>query len=454
MSSKSKKNYKKMRKAARKFYGDSFSFEPDTSIEDLFNYRFNQMYPKQMPAVPNAEDLIRMQELNGSLVTPKCMPSYGAGPIQMPLKGTSNVRERDEVHLTKRQEYESCKMNVSDVLSVLNISDQSFIHGPFIADDPLLDEGGLYKNNGCVPIVEKVGTEPNCNIGLLTSEAIRFRDIVDNKPVRSICESDGEVVVTKLNHDYTMKPEDIFSCACFHGYGYLAKDGKEGKEFIENLRSIYEIFDGHNNSLPGLSAYYDLLDHKIMFVTAAEYRIWMTTMSKMYGLMQERYENCSTMMTFQKIRRLSGAYYFPEDQYGFIKFDGVSRRGIITGDYFQSSTVFGTYLETNDPLADTGTAVSISGLQRTITIQDMFNIKPDDRIMIVHVADKYDYNDIDEMMTSEENINPDLSDYERSILLEKDSVLAEHINQQHGLSDDQKDALNANLKEFHQEQNS
>ena len=99
MSSKSKKNYKKMRKAARKFYGDSFSFEPDTSIEDLFNYRFSQMYPKQMPAVPNAEDLIRMQELNGSLVSPAYMLGGGDGPIHIPLKGSSNVREHDEAHL-------------------------------------------------------------------------------------------------------------------------------------------------------------------------------------------------------------------------------------------------------------------------------------------------------------------------------------------------------------------
>ena len=156
-----------------------------------------------------------------------------------------------------------------------------------------------------------------------------------------------------------MKPEDIFTCACFHGYGYLAKDGKEGKEFIENLRSIYEIFDGRSNSMPDLEDYYNLLDYKIMFVTAAEYRTWMTSMAKMYGLMQERQEYCSTMKKKKKIRRLSGAYYFPEDQDSFIKFDGVSRRGIVTGDYFQSSTVFGTYLETNDPLADTGIAIPV-----------------------------------------------------------------------------------------------
>ena len=454
MSSKSKKNYKKMRKAARKFYGDSFSFEPDTSIEDLLNYRFNQMYPKQMPVLPNAEDLIRMQELNGSLVTPAYMLGGNDGPIRIPLKGSSNVRERDEAHLIKRQDYEICKMNVSDVLNVLNISDQSFIHGPFITDDPLLDEGGLYKNNGCVPIVEKVGVEPNCDIGLLVSSAIRFRECIDNKPVRSICESDGEAVVTKLNHDYTMKPEDIFTCACFHGYGYLAKDGKEGKEFIENLRSIYEIFDGYSNSMPDLEDYYNLLDYKIMFVTAAEYRIWMTSMAKMYGLMQERYENCSTMMTNQKIRRLSGAYYFPEDQDGFIKFDGVSRRGIVTGDYFHSSTVFGTYLETNDPLADTGIAIPVGGLQRSITIQDLFNIKADERIMIVHVGDKYDYNDIDSMMTHGENTNSDSSEYGRSVSLENGQAVSEHISQQNGLHDDQTDALNANLKAFHQEQNS
>ena len=251
-----------------------------------------------------------------------------------------------------------------------------------------------------------------------------------------------------------MKPEDIFTCACFHGYGYLAKDGHEGKKFVEKLRCIYEILDEDINTMPELGEYYNLINYKIMFVTAAEYRIWMTTMSKIYGLMQDEYENCSSMMTNQKIRRLSGAYYFPEDQDDFIKFDGVSRRGIVTGNYFQSSTVFGTYLETNDPLADTAIAIPVAGLQRSITIQDLFNIKADERIMIVHVGDKYDYSDIDSMMTHEENPNSDSSEYVRSVSLENGPAVREHISQQNGLHDDQKDALNANLKAFHQEQNS
>ena len=190
--------------------------------------------------------------------------------------------------------------------------------------------------------------------------------------------------------------------------------------------------------MPDLEDYYNLLDYKIMFVTAAEYRIWMTSMAKMYGLMQERYENCSTMMSTQKIRRLSGAYYFPEDQDSFIKFGGVSRRGIVTGDYFQSSTVFGTYLETNDPLADTDIAIPVGGLLRSITIHDLFNIKADERIMIVHVGDKYDYNDIDSMMSHEENPNSDSSEYGGSVSLENGQAVREHTSQQNGLHDDQK----------------
>ena len=54
----------------------------------------------------------------------------------------------------------------------------------------------------------------------------------------------------------------------------------------------------------------------------------------------------------------------------------------------------------------------------------------------------------------EENPNSDSSEYVRSVSLEDGQALGGHISQQNGLRDDQKDALNANLKAFHQEQNS
>lgn len=408
--SKSKKNYKRARKAAKRFYGDGFSFTPSALDDWMYQYGVSPFY--QPTSAPRMEDLIQMQKENGTLSIPDTNEDtrfdhgtrnfiYGClnNPIPRPSEPIGYIGRGS-------LDTDDCMIKRSDIIGLIEKSDASFINN--LCDEnerhSLIGPTGLYLKNGCAPIVTRVDkfNKQIPVIGCLISDSIQFHTdftSVNSSEwtlVESISNKDQLFPnVESSSHDHAVS--DILTNACFHSFGYISKNYDNTYDFINALRSTYDItVNGYGKTKIDTNTFNEMLDYQIILVTAAEYRTWMRSVAKIYGDMQPVQTCYSTISQRDYIGRLSGAYYFKDDEEGFYKLSGISSNGVILGDYFANTAVFADLVSKSD-MGYEGNNIN----HQLLTLHDMLVVKGEDVIMIIHVGNSDDLDHIISGLASE-----------------------------------------------------
>ena len=462
---KQRKNWKRMQKAAKKTYGDyGFSLNPAMTYEDFCN----------MLGISNQDKYSEMQKLiHGNNPTTHMSYSY-KGPDNPPFL-TKSYDEKNETYSPQLQTYgytndipeRYCRIKESELFNLIYQADMNALYS--------FNSNGTNESNmgpdGTIGICYKDGNLIRC----MSTKSIPFKS-----------KDSGEYQIESFDREVSYfngnSANDILMNACFHKFGLVSKPDYSNYElmYISSLDTLFRKYcevlnNKDNNTMEEFSK--RLLSHNILLVRACDFKIWSFAVNSIY--LSSPSDICKEDLTFMSSEythsgyswnRFSGAYLFNPQNNSCYKFGSIITYGkkfinLLEIDF--SSGYDSSYKKEMHPDWD-----------------DFYKINPDDIVMIVYAGNHDDVDSIINLadMSTEsiiaglkaENTDNDEeaseinhegqnsvdsseSEYARSIQSEKDSALTEHtdqMNPKYSLSDDQKDGLNTNLKDFHQESNS
>lgn len=352
--SKSSKNYKKTRKAAKKLYGNGGGILPGWTPEDFFNHYFSPYFQNEF--CNNTEGLINgaininngdyYPDSDGVRDFMKLMPSVDP-QVPVGLKYPYDLRwnQTEPVsQLTKRNELVSNlsmrrkifdMQRKADLGTILNVDPTSM---KVITPDVIMTQ-----------IVCRSGNDLFC----------RIPDDICLEGHVSYYNGDMNISgYSDDDHDI----EKILAFGLIHATGYPMPHniGERSKLFMASLGCIYQHRDEFDVDL--------LVDMGIIFVFASEFRIWTSCVHNLYPAI------C--------VRDIfaGGAYYFPNDEDCY---------------HFMTATTDGTHTyKKYKPCMKGLSSESIA------TYDDEISISSDDVIMIVNVPNKKAFDNIINVATS------------------------------------------------------
>ena len=309
MNKKAKKNYKKLRKAARKYYGDFSVLEPEIDLRPLmFGDQVGGCWYDSNYGIEETKQMFEDKELDMSTY-PKSNCGIIASPqLSIEAMNLQNNQDKRFAYNKYPNQANESSLTTEDFISMFHTNDMSAI--PF---------GNSYGNQG---VFDEKG---------FFHIAKRYDDhitVMSTAPTKIYLDTGKEVYCPdydggETKNDSSITPAEILVSACIHSFSYMS-DGFEERSAMFN--TMCEIYDEFVNSTPETvsDVVKDAFNKNIIFVHACEYRIWAKALSMM--ITRNRY------ISYPPYRVESGAYYMTSDE--------VMKLGSHGNDPYTTSAVF------------------------------------------------------------------------------------------------------------------